>query len=118
MRPNLRILTTEPQKRSRFNALVITEDFALVAFVYSDNPDALATMRDMVVAYNELPERDPRDEPNPAHGERGHRCSDPIAAVCPDRLCEAMRGRVLPVSHRVQRNEGRKTCVACGEALA
>jgi hypothetical protein len=36
----------------------------------------------------------------------------PIDGVCPP-----MRERLLPVSHRVQRNEGRMTCVACGEAL-
>jgi hypothetical protein len=48
-------------------------------------------------------------------GERGiatnHLCA--YMRVSFNGVCEGMRSAVLPVSHLVQRNEGRRTCVAC-----
>lgn len=49
----LRIIDAKDEPRMRVNALVISEDFGLVAFVYSDFRKAKAVAECMVKAFNE-----------------------------------------------------------------
>jgi hypothetical protein len=51
---------------------------------------------------------------------RFHEAGKPVLVVAVDRkdgLCDAMKDRPFPSTHRVQKNEGRRTCVACGGKL-
>lgn len=78
MKPHLRMIVTEPKEHFAVNGLVLNENFGLIAFVYSDNPNALVTMREMIALYNRSHGHEP------AHGESGHACHDPLAVFCPN----------------------------------